>query len=140
MVLLQQKEVKDMKKFLLLLIAIPFIELIFVMLCGKMIGLLPTLLLILFTGILGVYMAKTKGLKAFEQLQKSIKNGQAPGDAIIDGVLTLIGAILLVLPGFVSDILGLLLMLPFVRKMAKPGIYYWLRKKMKSKQTILMQR
>ncbi|WP_102691074.1 FxsA family protein [Rummeliibacillus pycnus] len=129
-----------MRKFLMFLILVPIIEICVVLLSGKLIGAFPTLLLIVVTGMLGVYLAKTKGIKAFQQLKIAIERGQAPGDAIIDGVLTFVGSVLLVLPGFISDILGILLVMPATRKLFKPMIYYWLRKKMKKGQIILMQK
>ncbi len=129
-----------MRKFFLLLLAVPIFELAIVLLSGKLIGVFPTIILVIGTGILGVYLAKTKGINAFQQLKTAISNGQAPGDAIIDGVLTFIGSIVLVLPGFVSDIIGILLVIPATRKLFKPAIYYWLRKKMKNSQIILMQK
>lgn len=129
-----------MRKFLMLLIAIPIVEIAVVLLSGKLLGIVPTLLLIVITGALGIYLAKTKGINAFQQLKVAIENGQAPGDAIIDGVLTFIGAIILVLPGFISDIIGILLVIPTTRKLFKPAIYYWLRKKMKKGQIILIQK
>lgn len=129
-----------MRKFLMLIIAIPIVEFAVVLLSGKILGIIPTLLLIVVTGALGIYLAKTKGLNAFQQLKIAIENGQAPGDAIIDGVLTFIGSIVLVLPGFISDIIGILLVIPITRKLFKPAIYYWLRKKMKNRQIILMRK
>ncbi|MGX9135552.1 FxsA family protein [Rummeliibacillus sp. JY-2-4R] len=129
-----------MRKFLLLLLAVPIFELAVVLLSGKLIGVIPTIILVIGTGILGIYLAKTRGIKAFQQLKIAISNGQAPGDAIIDGVLTFIGSIVLVFPGFVSDILGILLVIPATRKLFKPVIYYMLRKKMKSSRIILMQK
>ncbi|RIJ66727.1 FxsA family protein [Rummeliibacillus sp. POC4] len=129
-----------MRKFLLFLIAVPIVELTVVLLSGKLIGMIPTMFLIVVTGLLGIYIAKSKGLNAFQQLKAAIENGQAPGDAIIDGVLTFIGSIILVLPGFISDIIGILLIIPITRKLFKPAIYYWLRKKMKKGQIILMQK
>ncbi|MBO2536913.1 FxsA family protein [Rummeliibacillus suwonensis] len=129
-----------MRKFLMLLIAVPIVEIAVVLLSGKLIGAIPTLLLIVGTGVLGVYLAKTKGLNAFQQLKREIEKGRAPGDAIIDGVLTFIGSIVLILPGFISDIIGILLVIPITRKLFKPAIYYWLRKKMKNGQIILIQK
>lgn len=129
-----------MRKFLMLLIAVSIVELAVVLLSGKLIGVIPTLLLIVVTGVLGIYLAKTKGLNAFQQLKTAIDKGQAPGDAIIDGVLTFIGSIILVLPGFISDILGAFLVIPITRRLFKPAIYYWLRKRIKKGQIILMQK
>lgn len=129
-----------MRKLLMLLIAIPVVEIAVVLLSGKLIGAFPTLLLIIATGMLGIYLAKTKGLNAFRELKMAIERGKAPGDAIIDGVLTFFGSIILILPGFISDIIGILLVIPATRNLFKPAIYYWLRKKLKKGQIILVQK
>lgn len=124
----------------MLFIAIPVVEIAVVLLSGKLIGAFPTLLLIIATGILGIYLVKRKGLNAFQELKIAIERGQAPGDAIIDGVLTFFGSIILILPGFISDIIGILLVIPITRNLFKPAIYYWLRKKLKKGQIILVQK
>lgn len=118
-----------MRKFLLLLLLIPIIEISFVLLSGKLIGALWTIVLILATGALGFYLLKVEGLKAKKELERSVKQGQPPGPAIVNGLLLLLAGILLLLPGFLSDILGLLLVIKPVRNLCKPLIYRWLKKK-----------
>ncbi|MGE7622704.1 FxsA family protein [Viridibacillus sp. NPDC096237] len=129
-----------MKKILLFLILIPIIEIAVVLLSGKLIGAMYTLILIVVTGILGIYLAKTQGVKAFRDIQQAIQNGQPPGHAMINGLLIFIGGVFLVLPGFVSDIIGILLVFSPTRNLFKPMLYYWLRKKMKNGQVILIQK
>lgn len=118
-----------MRKFLLLLILIPIIEISFVLLSGKLIGALWTIVLIIATGALGFYLLKVQGLKAKQELERSVKQGLPPGPALVDGLLLLIAGVLLLLPGFLSDILGLLLVIKPVRNLGKPLIYRWLKKK-----------
>ncbi|MBK3493576.1 membrane protein FxsA [Viridibacillus sp. YIM B01967] len=129
-----------MRKILLFLILIPIIEIAVVLLSGKLIGTIPTLILIIVTGVLGVYLAKTQGIKAFRDIQQALQNGQPPGEAVINGLLIFIGGVFLVLPGFVSDIIGLLLIISPTRKLFKPLLYFWMRKKMKNGQVILIQK
>ncbi|ETT82597.1 MULTISPECIES: FxsA family protein [Viridibacillus] len=129
-----------MRKILLFLLLIPIIEIAVVLISGKLIGAMYTLVLIIVTGILGIYLAKTQGVKAFKDIQQAIQNGQPPGNAMINGLLIFIGGMFLVLPGFVSDIIGLLLVFRPTRNLFKPLLYYWLRKKMKNGQVILIQK
>ncbi|MEK4091062.1 FxsA family protein [Viridibacillus sp. FSL R5-0477] len=129
-----------LRKILLFLLLIPIIEIAVVLISGKLIGAMYTLVLIIVTGILGIYLAKTQGVKAFKDIQQAIQNGQPPGNAMINGLLIFIGGMFLVLPGFVSDIIGLLLVFRPTRNLFKPLLYYWLRKKMKNGQVILIQK
>lgn len=118
-----------MRKILLLILLIPLLEIVFVLLSGKIIGALWTIVLIVVTGILGVYLIRFEGMKAKQQLQKAMANGQPPGPAMIDGVLLFIAGVLLILPGFLSDIIGVLLALKPTRQLFKPLIYRWIKKK-----------
>lgn len=128
-----------MKWIIGLLIIIPAIELYILLLSGKSIGVGFTILLILATGIVGAFLAKKQGMKAYREVSDSIKNRQAPGDAAINGLCVFVGSILVILPGFISDILGFLLLIGPTRKLFKPIIYKWIRKKMKNGQVIVMK-
>ncbi|WP_313891594.1 FxsA family protein [Psychrobacillus sp.] len=119
-------------------IVIPAIELYILLLSGKMIGAGSTFLLILATGVLGAYFAKRQGLKAFRQVSEDLKNSIAPAESAIDGICVFVGSILVILPGFVSDVLGFLLLFSPTRKLFKPLIYRWIRKKMKNGNLIVM--
>lgn len=118
-----------MRKFLLLLVLIPIIEIAFVLLSGKLIGALWTIVLIIGTGALGFYLLKVEGLRAKRELESSVKQGLPPGPALVDGLLLLLAGVLLLLPGFLSDILGILLVIKPIRNLCKPMIYRWLKKK-----------
>lgn len=118
-----------MRKILLLAIVVPIIEIVFVLLSGKLIGALWTIVLIVTTGALGFYLLKVQGVKAKRELESSVKQGLPPGPALIEGVLLLAAGMLLILPGFLSDILGLLLLIKPLRQLCKPLIFRWLKKK-----------
>ncbi|WP_254771323.1 FxsA family protein [Psychrobacillus sp. OK028] len=128
-----------MKWIIGLFILIPAVELYILMLSGKTIGVGYTFLLIIASGIIGGYLAKRQGLKAFREVSESVKNYQAPGEAAINGISIFVGAILVVLPGFISDILGLMLLFAPTRNLFKPLVYRWIRKKMKKGQVIVMK-
>ena len=76
---------------LLLLIVVPAIEIGIFLLFGKVIGVLPTVLLIIFTGFAGAYLAKKQGLETVKKARLDMQNGRLPGEAILDGICILPG-------------------------------------------------
>ncbi|MGM0864209.1 MAG: FxsA family protein [Bacillota bacterium] len=112
-----------MRYMLLLLIIVPAFEIGLLVLSGQAIGLVPTVLLIITTGILGAYLAKKQGMETLRKAQQDMQYGQLPGNAIIDGLCILVGGVVLLTPGFITDATGFLLLLPPTRKMFKPFIY-----------------
>lgn len=111
-----------MRAFFLLLIIIPACELGILIWSGKTIGLIPTILLIIATGIGGAYLAKYQGLLAVRKVQEQLNRGMMPGEELIDGICVLVGGCLLLSPGFLTDIFGLILLLPPTRVLIKPVI------------------
>ncbi|MFI8575005.1 FxsA family protein [Rossellomorea aquimaris] len=112
-----------MRYILLLLIIVPALEIGLLVLSGQAFGLIPTVLLIITTGILGAYLAKKQGMETLRKAQQDMQSGQLPGDAIIDGLCILVGGVVLLTPGFITDAIGFLLLLPPTRKIFKPFIY-----------------
>ncbi|PLR81483.1 membrane protein FxsA [Bacillus canaveralius] len=108
-----------MRFILLLVIIIPAAEIAVLMLSGQILGVWPTIFLILFTGVLGAYLAKKQGLQTIRRIQEQLRYGQLPGDALLDGGCVLIGGTLLLTPGFITDVAGLLLLAPPTRKVLK---------------------
>ena len=129
-----------MKNFFLAFVAIVFAEIATFIVVGNWLGVFPTLLLILLTSVLGVYLVKKRGTKSLQTIQKSIAQGQAPGIALIEAFMMFVGAVLLIVPGFLSDIIGLMMFTSFTRNLFKPVIFMWLRRKMKNSQMIILQR
>jgi UPF0716 protein FxsA len=116
----------------LLIIIIPAAEIGFLLVSGQIIGVWPTVLLIILTGVIGSYLAKKQGLATYYQLQRQLQTGQLPGDALLDGICILVGGTLLLTPGFFSDILGLLLLFPGTRLYFKQMMKKWFQKRMKN--------
>jgi len=129
-----------LKNFFLAFVAIVFAEIATFIVVGKWIGVFPTLLFIVLTSVLGVYLVKKRGTKSLQTIQKSIEQGQPPGVALIEAFMMFIGAVLLIVPGFLSDIIGLMMFTSFTRNLFKPVIFMWLRKKMKNSQMIIVQK
>lgn len=102
-------------KLLLLFIAVPVIELLLFIRIGGKIGLLPTFATIVITGILGAYLTKQQGLRTWRKFQSTSASGQLPANEAIDGLLILIAGAVLLTPGFLTDVVGFLLLVPFVR-------------------------
>ena len=129
-----------MRKVLGVFIAAILVEIAMFIVVGKALGVFNTLLLIILTSVIGVIVAKKQGIQSVRNLQNSVSEGNPPGVAIIDTFLIFVGGVLLVTPGFLTDFIGFSLIIPFTRKLYKPAIYYWLRKKLKSGQAFIIHR
>ncbi|MBY0124061.1 FxsA family protein [Bacillus sp. S/N-304-OC-R1] len=117
-----------MRYLLLLIIAVPAAEISVLLLSSNIIGVWPTIGIILFTGILGAYLAKKQGLETIKRAQDQLTYGQMPGDAILDGICVLVGGTLLLTPGFITDITGFLMLAPPTKRFFKKLIINWFRK------------
>ncbi|MEY9868669.1 UPF0716 protein FxsA [Peribacillus sp. B2I2] len=127
-----------MKYFLLFIIAMPVVEIIVLLLSGNMIGFWPTLFLIVATGLIGAYLAKRQGMETWKKAQEQIRYGMMPGNEIIDGICIFIGAALLLSPGLISDIMGLILVFLPTRNLLKPIVIRFIMNRMnKGKVTII---
>jgi UPF0716 protein FxsA len=106
-----------MNSVLLAIILIPIIEIYLFIKIGSQIGAFNTILLIFFTAIIGVYYAKYEGLNTIRSGFMQIVKNQTPAYEIISGAAIAFAAILLIIPGFATDFLGFLLILPITRKL-----------------------
>lgn len=121
----------------LLLTAVPALELVILLQVHHAIAtawgsgpaLLITLGTIIFTGVAGAALARQQGLSVLRGVQEQMRQGQPPGRALIDGVLILIGAALLLTPGFLTDILGFSLLIPVTRTLHRQWLRRWIEKK-----------
>lgn len=129
-----------MRKVIGAFIGAILVEIAIFILVGNRLGVFNTLLLIILTSTIGTIIAKKQGVQSVRNLQKSVSEGTPPGEAIIDTFLIFAGGVLLVTPGFLTDLIGLSLIIPFTRKLYKPVIYYWLRKKLKNGQVFIIHR
>ena len=105
-----------MNAVILLIIGIPAIEIYLMIKVGGMIGAFNTILLIIFTAVTGVYFAKLEGLNAIRSGFGQIVKNEIPIYEIISGAALAFAALLLIIPGFLTDFLGFLLILPPTRK------------------------
>jgi UPF0716 protein FxsA len=99
----------------ILLILLPVIEIAVFIYVGQAIGVWKVLALVLLSAVLGAVLLRYQSLSVIKKINRDIKQGRTPEVGLIDGVLIVVGAILLIIPGFVTDVVGLLLMIPLVR-------------------------
>ena len=119
---------------IVLLLVIPTFEIWLFIKAGQGIGWIPTLLFCILTGVVGAWLSRQQGLRIFQMAQMQLSHGQIPGDAILDGICIFAGGLLLLTPGFFTDIFGFFLLLPITRPIARGIIKRWLYKKVQSGQ------
>ena len=111
---------------IVLFIVVPAIEIWGLIAVGKVIGGWSTVALVILTGIVGAWLAKQQGLQVFRLVQLQLSRGQMPTETLMDGVLVLIGGIMLLAPGFFSDVFGLILLIPYTRMIIRHLLKLWL--------------
>jgi len=113
---------------LVLFTVMPIVELSLLIEVGRRIGTLWTVAIVIGTGILGGTLLGIEGLGVFRKLKKEVEQGHIPQDQIIDGVLVVIGALLLITPGLITDTAGILLMISPTRFLIRTMVKRWIRK------------
>jgi UPF0716 protein FxsA len=106
-----------------LLLAAPFVEIAVMVKVAEAIGTLNMIGLLLVISVAGAFIAKHQGTSAWRRIRVDLEDGRVPGASLVDGALILTAGVLMVVPGFVSDAFGLLLLLPPVRAVVRK----WLR-------------
>jgi len=105
-----------LKVFFLLFLLIPLIELYVLIQVGGVIGALPTVLLTITTAIVGVALMRSQGLATMQNAQLAMASGKAPQQELMEGVFIFLGGVLLFVPGLISDSIGLLFLIPWIRQ------------------------
>lgn len=101
----------------LLFFIVPLIEIYLLIQVGQVIGALPTILLVIATSVFGAYLLRQQGLSTLARFQNNLRQGQLPANELKEGVFILLGGLLLMTPGFFTDFLGLICLLPPTRKL-----------------------
>lgn len=100
-------------------IGIPLLEIAVFIQVGDRIGLWPTLAIVVLTAIVGTYLLRLQGLMTLQRAQEAVDRGELPLKEVFDGACLLVAGVLLLTPGFVTDLLGVLLFLPPVRALLR---------------------
>ncbi|MEU0521191.1 FxsA family protein [Streptosporangium sp. NPDC006007] len=103
----------------LILLGIPVLEIWTLIQVGQAIGGWPTAALLLAAALLGVWIIRGEGRKALRNLQEALRSGRMPEHDLADGAVAVAGGMLLIVPGFVTDLLGLLCVLPLTRPLVR---------------------
>lgn len=106
-----------LSRLLLLFIIVPAVELLLLIQMGQWIGVLPTVGLIIVTGIVGAYLTRQQGMQVWRRMQQELQSGQMPGEALLEGAMILVAGAVLMTPGVFTDALGFLLLIPPTRKL-----------------------
>ena len=109
-------------RLLILFIIIPLVELYLLVVVGSRVGLPATILLVILTGAWGAYLAKSQGYSILARIQAETAAGRVPTKELIDGLLVLIGGIVLLTPGLLTDLAGFCLMLPGFRAIIRERV------------------
>ena len=102
-----------------LFIGVPFAEIYVLLQVGDAIGVVNTLGLLVVISVVGAWLAKREGLGVLRRMQRSVDAGRVPGTELVDGFLILLAGALMLTPGFLTDILAILLLLPPVRAVVR---------------------
>jgi UPF0716 protein FxsA len=103
----------------LVFIVVPIVELFVLIQIGQAIGILPTIALLILDSVLGAMLMRSQGRAAWMRFNRALAERRVPGREVIDGALVIFGGVLLLTPGFLSDILGLILLLPPTRALVR---------------------
>lgn len=117
-----------MLKFILVATLVPLAELWILIEIGKVIGSVPTIILVLGTALLGALLVRSQGFYILREIRRELAQGLLPGEKLFDGLCVLIGGLLLVVPGLITDLGGFLLLIPYTRDLFKTLLRRYLRR------------
>ena len=126
-----------MNALLILIISIPIIEIYLFIKIGSQIGALPTISLIFMTAFIGVLYARYEGFNTLKSGMSQLIKNELPIYEIISGAALAFAALLLILPGFATDVFGLLIIFPLTRKLFLKNVSKNYSKKVKEKQDFI---
>ncbi len=115
-------------RLLILFTVVPLIELALLIKLGNIIGLWPTIFIVIATGVLGAALARSQGTQVISAIRAEVAEGRPPTESLINGLLVLVGGVVLLTPGLLTDLLGFSLLVPFTRNWFKKKLQGRLRK------------
>jgi len=122
--------------FLILFITIPLVEIAILINIGKIIGAGYTIALVIGTAFLGVSLLRIQGISTLAKVQSNIAKGQLPATELIEGLILLISGVLLLTPGFFTDMLGFLMLVPILRqRLAETFFVNFMKNRINIRQT-----
>ncbi len=119
-------------RLVLIFIVVPLIEILLLIEIGSRIGAFNTILVIVLTAILGASMMRQQGFTIMRNIQRDLSQGRMPTGELINGALVLVGGIVLLTPGFFTDAVGFILLIPATRGFIRKKIQLLIRRKIES--------
>jgi len=110
-----RKEEYMLGRLILLFTLVPLVELFLLIKIGTIIGALPTVLIVVGTGVLGAYLARQQGFMVWSRIQREMELGMFPAEDMLDGLLIFGAGVVLLTPGVITDVIGILILIPFTR-------------------------
>ena len=117
-------------RLFLLFTLVPLAELYLLITIGELMGVAPTIALVAVTGFLGAHLARREGSKTLRAYQQAMTEGRLPEDGILSGLLILAGGVMLITPGILTDLFGLAMMVPSLRRATAKLLERRLQKKL----------
>ena len=115
---------------LVAMVTLPILEIYLIVQVGQIIGAGWTLAILVGEALLGAWLMRREGARAWKALNESFASGKMPAGELADTALILVGGVLLMLPGFVTDVFGLLFLLPFTRPLARTVLAFFVARRM----------
>lgn len=116
-------------RLLVLFTVVPLVELALLIKLGGAVGLWPTVFVVIATGALGAALAKSQGTRTVWTIRREMSEGKPPGESLVNGLLILVGGVVLLTPGLLTDVLGFCLLVPATRKWFRTRLLEKLRRR-----------
>ncbi len=115
-------------RLLLLFTVVPLIELFLLLVIGRLIGAIATIALVIVTGVVGAWLAKSQGLRIWSRVRSELQSGHLPAEALLDGLLIFIAGAVLLTPGILTDLMGFVLLTPAGRRAVRQAVAQRMRR------------
>ena len=122
--------------FTLIFVVTPLVELAILIYIGTLIGALNTILIVVITGLTGAFLARRQGIATFSRIRSNLEQGILPSGDLFQAVLILIGGLLLLTPGLITDLAGFALLIPKSRNVVTRWLRNFIQRKIERKETI----
>lgn len=123
---------------ILLFIVVPIAELYVIIKVGELIGVLPTIALLLLDGFLGATLLRTQGRAVWRRFNLALAEGRVPAAETFDGAMVIFGGALLITPGFLTDVVGIFLLFPPTRALLRRALAGWIRRRLATGERVVV--